>query len=346
MVKVHRSVFSSRLGLALLALGSLALPAFSAAQAGPPNPDPRIGLRPGRWDAGEALWNLRLVSTTRPPERFLPERGGVNSDLAFFGNYVIQGNFNGFQVWDVSNPARPVLKKDYFCPASQSDVSVYKHLLIVSAESGSARLDCGDQGVRDTVSAQRIRGVRIFDISNLDDPKYVGNVQTCRGSHTHSLLVDPKDPNNLYVYISGSAGLRSPTELAGCVDEDPSRNPNSPLMRLEVIKIPLDRPAEAAIASSPRVFEGLQPVKAHGEAAEDIAEAERIAAAAKARGHFTAVIFGLERPLPPQFTQPLLDSIVKARGGTGTPTAADSAALSWAANAGALKAAARLAAKF
>jgi hypothetical protein len=267
---------------------------------------------------------MRLVSTTRPPEKFL---NGVNSDLTFLGNYVIQGNFNGFQVWDITNPARPVLKKDYFCPASQSDVSVYRNLLVVSAESGSARLDCGDQGVRDTVSHERIRGIRIFDISNIEDPKYIGNVQTCRGSHTHSLLVDPKDPANVYVYISGSAGLRSPSELPGCVDETPDKNPNSPLMRLEVIKIPLAHPEQAAIVSSPRVFEGLQRVASHGEAPEDIAEAQKAAEAARARGQFTAVIFGMERPLPPGLTTPMLDSIVRARNGTGAPTAADSAAL-------------------
>lgn len=314
--------------VALAALILLILPTGAPAQqAGTPGPDPRVGLKAGNWDAGEAIRNLRLVSTVRPPARFLPDSGGVNSDLAFLGNYVIQGNFNGFQVWDVSDPARPVLRKDYFCPASQSDVSVYRNLLIVSAESESSRLDCGAQGIRDTVSQHRIRGIRIFDISNLEAPRYIGNVQTCRGSHTHSLLVDPADSANVYVYISGSSELRSPKELPGCADDDPATNPNSPLMRLEVIRIPLARPGDAAIVSSPRVFEGLKPVQSHGEAAEDIEAAERIAALARAQGHFTAVIFGLERPLPPQFSGMLLDSIVRARGGTGAPTSADSATL-------------------
>ena len=133
------------------------------------------------------------------------------------------------------DPSHPTLRTSQYCPASQSDVSVYKNLLVVSSESNSGRLDCGDQGIKDTVSAERIRGVRLFDISDLDHPKYITNVQTCRGSHTHSLLVDPKDTANVYVYISGSSPLRSPKELAGCTSATPDKDPNSALMRLEVI---------------------------------------------------------------------------------------------------------------
>ena len=177
----------------------------------PPSPDPRIGLRAGAYDAAEAAWNLKVLSETRPSEKFA---AGINSDLAFTGNYVIQGSFSGYQVWDISNPSKPTLKTAYFCPASQSDVSVYKNLLFVSGEDLTARIDCGAGGVKDTVSKDRLRGIRIFDISDINNPKNVGNVQTCRGSHTHSLLVDPKDPANVYVYVSGSAGVRSPNELA------------------------------------------------------------------------------------------------------------------------------------
>src|SRR5436309_3145778 len=106
----------------------------------PPTPDPRIGLKPGAFDAGEAIWNLRVLSETKPSEKFV---GGINSDLAFSGNYVFQGSFNGYQVWDISNPRQPVLKEGYVCPASQSDVSVYRNLLFVSGEDLSARIDCG-----------------------------------------------------------------------------------------------------------------------------------------------------------------------------------------------------------
>jgi hypothetical protein len=185
----------------------------------PPSPDPRIGLRAGKMDAGEAVWNLRVLSKTPPSEQFADE---TNSDLAFTGHYAIQGSYNGYQVWDITNPSHPTLKNGYVCPASQSDVSVYKNLLFVSGENLSARLDCGTEGVKDTVSSERLRGIRIFDISDISHPRNVGNVQTCRGSHTHSLLVDPKDPENVYVYISGSSRVRSPNELPGCTGGMPS----------------------------------------------------------------------------------------------------------------------------
>src|SRR6185436_7615096 len=171
--------------------GSTSSSASSASMS--PMPDPRVGLKAGMYDAGQALWNLRLVSTTRPSKDF---EGVTNSDIAFVGNYVIQGNYNGYQVWDVGNPAQPTLRKGFVCPASQSDVSAYRNLLFVSGEGLSGRIDCGTQGVKDTVSTDRLRGLRVFDISNIDNPRNVANVQTCRGSHTHTLLVDPKDPDN------------------------------------------------------------------------------------------------------------------------------------------------------
>jgi hypothetical protein len=291
---------------------------------GEPIPDPRVGLRAGKFDAATAAWNLRLVSTSQPSEKF---KDVTNSDLAFIGNYAIQGNYNGYQVWDISNPAAPTLKIGYLCPASQSDVSVYKNLLFVSGEGNSGRLDCGTQGVKDTVSKERLRGLRIFDISDIANPKYVGNVQTCRGSHTHTVVVDPKDPDNVYVYISGSAGVRSPSELAGCVRQSPDKDPNSALFRIEVIKVPLAHPEQAAIVSSPRIFNDLTAPVRHGESPEDVVAAQKALAEAKAKGQYTAMIFGAERPLPPRMTDAMLDSIVKARGGTGAPTKADSAAL-------------------
>jgi hypothetical protein len=292
--------------------------------AGAPTPDPRVGLRAGKFDAASAAWNMRLVSSTQPTEKFV---GITNSDLAFTGPYAIQGSYNGYQVWDISNPSAVTLKTSYFCPASQSDVSVFKNLLFVSGEGNSGRLDCGSQGVKDTVSHDRLRGLRIFDITDISNPKYVGNVQTCRGSHTHTVLYDPKDPENVYVYISGSAGVRSPNELAGCVRLTPDKDPNSALFRIEVIKVPLAHPEQAAIVSSPRIFNDLTAPARHGESPEDVAEAKAAAAAARAKGGYTAVIFGTERVLPNQFIAPQLDSVVKARGGTGPATGADSAAL-------------------
>jgi hypothetical protein len=289
-----------------------------------PSPDPRVGLRGGAYDAAEAVWNLRVLSETRPSEKFA---GGINSDLAFLGNYVIQGSFSGYQVWDITNPKQVVLKTSYFCPASQSDVSVYRNLLFVSGEDLSARVDCGAEGVKDTVSKDRLRGIRIFDISDINNPKNVGNVQTCRGSHTHSLLVDPKDPENVYVYVSGAGGVRSPSELAGCVRLSPDKDPNSALFRIEVIKVPLAHPEQAAIVTSPRIFSGLTAPAQHGETAIDIAEHKQELAAAKARGAYTAMLFGEEQVAPDFFVADQLKTIVAARGGTGAPTAADSATL-------------------
>jgi hypothetical protein len=220
-----------------------------------PSPDPRVGLSPGYWDAGQAAWNLELVSTTPPSEKFL---GVTNSDLAFTGKYTIQGNYNGFQVFDISDPAKPALVLTYLCPASQSDVSVYKNLLFVSGEGQTGRVDCGIQGVPEPVSKERLRGIRIFDISDIANPKYLANVQTCRGSHTHTVVTDPHDTANIYIYVSGSARVRSADELPGCAD-GPVDDPNTARFRLEVIQVPLAAPEKAAIVSSPRIFGGLAP---------------------------------------------------------------------------------------
>jgi hypothetical protein len=321
-------VRSLSLALALLAASACAHSTATSGAAGlstaAPSPDPRVGLHAGLMDAGEAAWNLRVLSKTPPSTPF---QGITNSDLAFSGKYAIQGSYNGYQVWDISDPRKPVLETAYVCPASQSDVSVYKNLLFVSGEGLSGRLDCGTEGVQDTVSTDRLRGLRIFDISDIAHPKNVGNVQTCRGSHTHSVLVDPKDSADVYVYISGSSRVRSPSELPGCVSVAPSEDPNSALFRIEVIKVPLAHPEQAAIVSSPRIFNDLAAPARHGETAADLAAAKKTADSVRALGGFVAVIDSMDRVLSPQFTDPMLDSIVKARGSNGAPTAVDSAAL-------------------
>ena len=318
----RRGTLPLRLALgASLAVATTFIPAVASAQsATPPTPDPRVGLRAGLMDAGEAAWNIKLLSNTPSPENFF---GVTNSDLAFTGNYAIQGSYNGWQIWDISNPNQPTLADAYLCPASQSDVSVYKNLLFVSGEGLTGRIDCGTQGVQDTVSTERLRGLRIFDISDIKNPRNVGNVQTCRGSHTHTVLADPKDPDNVYVYISGSAGVRSPNELPGCVSATPDEDPNSALFRIEVIKVPVAHPEQAAIVSSPRIFNDLAGPPSHGASPADAAETE----AARARGAFFANVGGRETLLPDRFVAVLLDSIVKSRGASGAPTGADSATL-------------------
>ena len=314
------SVLTPALTLTALALSACVRPSTAGISNGAPVPDPRVGLKAGMNDAQEALWNMRKLSTSLPTAQF---KGSTNSDLAFTGKYAIQGNYNGWQIWDISTPSAPTLRTSYYCPASQSDVSVYKNLLFVSGEGTTGRIDCGAQGVREAVSKDRLRGLRIFDITDIGNPKNVGNVQTCRGSHTHTVLADPKDPDNVYVYISGSAGVRSEQELPGCVSATPDKDPNSALFRIEVIKVPVKNPAAAAIVSSPRIFNDLTAPKQHGQAPDD----KKALNDAKAKGQFTVSIEGDEMLLPPQFTTPMLDSVAKARGNTGKATAADSAAL-------------------
>jgi hypothetical protein len=254
-----------------------------------PTPDPRVGLRAGWFNAQEAVWNLQVVSKTPPSEKFLnlstPGAASLwSSDLAMSGNYVYQGNFSGYQVWDISNPAKVTLKTAYVCAGSQSDVSVYGNLLFVSGESTAGRTDCGMQGVPDSVSQDRLRGIRIFDVSDIAHPKYLANVQTCRGSHTHTVVTDPNDKANIYIYISGSAGVRSPNELAGCSALAPDMDKNSSLFRIEIIKVPLAHPEQSAVVNGARIFEGLTNPARHGEPAADVAAGQARAAAAGRAG--------------------------------------------------------------
>jgi len=297
-----------------------------------PSADPRVGLRAGWMDAGQAAWNIQLVSTTQPSPSFI-NRGTpgdfnyINSDLSFSGPYVIQGNFAGVQVWDITDPKSPRLHKAFVCPGSQSDVSVYRKLLFVSGEALNGRTDCGTQGVGDTVSHERLRGIRIFDITDIANPRRITEVQTCRGSHTHTVVTSPTDTANVYIYVSGSAPVRSPNELAGCSDAPPDSNPNSALFRIEVIQVPLAHPEQARIVSSPRIFHDLTQAPSHGETPEDIAAAQHAADSARAAGGFVATINGRAVIVFPGFITQQLDSIMKARGGSGAPSGADSAAL-------------------
>ena len=319
------------LGMAGCASGSATSGTASTASTAPvtlartaaesaPSPDPRVGLGAGLFDAEEAIWNLRLMSTTPPPQDFV---GITNSDLAFKGDYAIQGNYNGIQVWNIEDPVQPLLVTGFVCPASQSDVSVYGDLLFVSGEGFGGRLDCGTQGVEESVSPDRFRGIRIFDISDIRDPQYIANVQTCRGSHTHTVLKDPNDDENVYVYVSGSAPVRPAEEVPGCSGAPLEEDPNSALFRIEVIKVPLDNPEQAAIVSSPRIFADLVEPPVHGPAPDDLAAVEE----ARAEGAFILDTPGSPRVLRAREVEGLLAQLVAQRGGSGAPTAADSVAL-------------------
>ena len=325
---MRRFAIAAAAALALACAGGTTAVRQSAAPAA----DPRIGLRAGWWDAAEASWNMRVVSRTRPSPQFVNDTAPgdfrvTNSDISFSGPYVVQGNYSGVQVWDITNPARPRIHKVHVCPGSQSDVSVYRHLMFVSGEALDGRIDCGTQGAADTVDHHRLRGIRIFDVSDLANPRFITNVQTCRGSHTHTVVSSPADTANVYVYVSGSAPVRSPNELAGCSSAQPEEDPNTALFRIEVIRVPLAAPERAAIVSSPRIFQDLAAPVSHAEAATEVAERARRVAEAKERGGFVVVVDGRENVLGNNFVRTRLDSIVRARGGTGAPTAADSAAL-------------------
>ena len=244
-----------RVRLALLTAALLGAAAPAAAQA----PDPRVGLKAGWNDAGEAIRNLRLVAHRPRPEGFFdPSNPGdfglINTDVAFRGNLLFIGSYHGWQAWDVTNPAAPTVRKTHVCPGGQGDLSVHGNLLFMSVEDLVGRVDCGTNAPADSVSAERFRGVRVFDISNLDQPRQVAAVQTCRGSHTHTLVTDPKDPANVYIYVSGTGPVRSPTELAGCSGRRPDQDPNTSYFRIEVIKVPVANPSAAAIVNAPRIF--------------------------------------------------------------------------------------------
>ena len=193
--------------------------------------------------------------------------GFANSDIAFQGNRLFLGNFYGVNIYDISNPAKTTLLTSMICPGGQGDVSVYKNLMFMSVEMTNGRLDCGMQGFPPnpppaagqqnqlpTAQKDRFRGVRIFDITDIKSPKQVAAVQTCRGSHTHTLVVDPNDKNNVYIYVSGTSFVRQDEELPGCSGGTPDKNPNTALFRIDVIKVPLATPQDAKVVSSPRVF--------------------------------------------------------------------------------------------
>ena len=191
----------------------------------------------------------------------------ANSDLAFQGNYLFMGNFYGMNIYDISEPTKAKLVTSMLCPGGQGDVSVHNNLMFMSVEMPNGRLDCGEQGFAPAVLAagqppqqgpdaqkDRFRGVRIFDISDIRNPKQVGAVQTCRGSHTHTLVTDPNDKENIYIYVSGTSFVRPAAELPGCTGGAPDKNPDTAYFRIEVIKVPLAAPQEAKIVSTPRVF--------------------------------------------------------------------------------------------
>jgi hypothetical protein len=269
--------------------------------------DPRVGLKAGFMDAGVASRNMELVKSLPKPDGFFdpkspagtptppepppnappqppqqavdapaaPPPAGLNfanSDLAFTRDRLIIGNFHGFNAYAIEDAGKARLLASVVCPGGQGDVSVYGNLLFMSVEQTRGRIDCGTQGVEPPVSAERFRGVRVFDISDLQHPKQVAAVQTCRGSHTHTIVTDPKDKANLYIYGQGTGQVRPGEELAGCSGKDPKQDPDTALFSIDVIQVPLAAPQKAQIINRPRIFSdsasgviaGLWPGGDHG----------------------------------------------------------------------------------
>lgn len=231
----------------------------------------------GSDDADDPKVKKMLGSIGVPDNQMIPKQfrlvmaqlAFANSDLAFKGKYLFMGNFYGVNIYDIADPAKAKLVTSMVCPGGQGDVSVYKNLMFMSVEMPNGRIDCGIQGFPPSPppaagaaqgqplpapSKERFRGVRIFDITDIRSPKQVAAVQTCRGSHTHTLVVDPNDKKNVYIYVSGTSFVRQSEELPGCSAETPDKDPNTSLFRIEVIKVPVTAPQNAKVVSSPRVF--------------------------------------------------------------------------------------------
>jgi len=238
------------------------------AQTYPTGNDPRNGLKSGVLDAGTAISGMKLLSFTPKAAEFDTARGltFVNSDMAFRGNYVYQGNFAGFSIWDVSNTAHPVKVAVVSCITSQGDPSIYGNLLFISAEGAGNRNDCGKGGVQNP--ADHMAGVRIFDVSDPKMPKLIKNVQTCKGSHTHTVVPSPTDKNVIYLYVSGSQGARPATEMAGCLATDDPADTTNSMYRLDVIKVSLKNPEQAAVVTGARIFTDMTPAPRRAGATE------------------------------------------------------------------------------
>ena len=253
------------LGAAALAAGLAVTPNAAGAQvvrAGADQADPRIGLAAGWQDAAEAESNIFLVSHRDRPRGFFDSEdlGSIsyaNTDLALQGDYAFVGSYNGFNVYNVADPLNPELQVSVVCPGGQGDLSVHGDLLFMSVEETRDRLDCGlstPEEAVEPVDADRFRGVRIFDISDIGNPVQVAAVQTCRGSHTHTIVSDPDDLGSVYVYVSGTGGVRSGAELEGCLDIRSPDEPDTSFWRISVIEVPLDAPQNARVVNEPRVF--------------------------------------------------------------------------------------------
>ena len=246
--------------------------------------DPRSGLAHGLYTADEAILNLELIASLRKPTGFYdptnptgkgsedltednegkttaeisrslrsPMLSFSNTDMAFRDDLLVAGSYHGFNMYKIDSDGIPNLISSVVCPGGQGDVSIVGDILIMSVEENRSRIDCGLEGVSRDASPERFRGIRIFDISDLERPKQVGAVQTCRGSHTHSVVDGPTADGKIIVYNSGTGGVRDDEEMEECVGNI-AGDQRTALFRIDVIEIPIADPSKSRIVSSPAVF--------------------------------------------------------------------------------------------
>jgi uncharacterized protein (DUF305 family) len=325
------------------------------------SPDPRVDLAGGLHDAGEAISNLELIAALPKPPGFfdpdnpaglpMPERENEylreagedeenddgqseedeprpallsfsNTDMAFTDEVLVAGNYHGFNVYDLSGEA-PELMSSIVCPGGQGDVSIAGDLLIMSVQENRARLDCGLMGTSGEVSSERFRGLRVFDISDLTRPVQVAAVQTCRGSHTHTIVSGPGEDGKLIVYNSGTSPVRDEEEMAGCLDTERYGDERTALFRIDIIEIPVDRPQDARLVDSPAVFAdpesgnlaGLWAGGDHGEGTQETNQTDHChditvfpdldIAAGACSGN--GILFDISDPLDPERIDEVVD---------------------------------------
>ena len=323
--------------------------------------DLRAGLASGFRDAGQVLMNLKLVtSLPKPPGFFDPENPAglppeipqeeiqepieinedgqsnegtewgerspllsfANTDLAFSGDLMVVGNYHGFNIYQLQDNGVPIHYSSVVCPGGQGDISIVGDLLIMSAEQTRGRVDCGLEGINQDISADRFRGLRIFDISDAERPRQVGQVQTCRGSHTHSVISGPDQDGRIIVYNSGTGAVRDGEELTNCVG-DIAGDDRTALFRIDIIEIPVDDPLNARIISSPSVFAdpetgrlaGLWQGGDHGEGTQDTRQTNQChditafpeAGIAGGACSGNGIIFDISDPLNPQRIDEVVD---------------------------------------
>ncbi|MEU0675529.1 hypothetical protein ABZ330_22065 [Streptomyces sp. NPDC006172] len=188
----------------------------------------------------EIVHSDNIEHVANVPKDALP---GTNSDLAFQGKYAFSGNYDGFRIFDISKPKAPKTVAQVLCPGSQNDISVSGDLLFLSTDSSRSDSSCNST-TQPATEKSSWEGIKVFDISDKQNPKYVAAVETACGSHTHTLVPERK---NVYVYVS------SYSPNAAYPDCQPPHD------GISVIKVPRKAPEKAAVVGFPVLFPGEGP---------------------------------------------------------------------------------------